>query len=230
MNWKIFWERQSKESGLDLMRQVGRTTAGGSLSPSILAAIALDIDQKLVLTAGDNLLDVCCGNGALTSILASKCRRAVGIDISQAHIEIAYREFCGTNLRYYQGDAGELSKVVPGVYTKILLYFSFQYFDTFRKGQQAIREMLAVLAPGGSILIGDVPELARLGCYYKSLPRRVAYRLLQFIGRSKMGKFWSYKQIDRICRALNVRATRLAQPTHLPYAHYRCDFLIRRCE
>jgi hypothetical protein len=118
---------------------------------------------------------------------------------------------------------------VKGAFPKVSLYFSFQYLDSFSKGQKAIREMLALLKPGGKILLGDVPDQQYLIRYYGGAFNSFRYyHVGNLLGRNDMGRFWSEKELQRICRESGVRCEWLAQPEWMPYAHYRSDCLISK--
>jgi len=54
---------------------------------------------------GDTILDIGCGNGALTFDLAKKAKKVVGIDISKNNIKIARNKYDSANIEYKVGDA-----------------------------------------------------------------------------------------------------------------------------
>jgi len=54
---------------------------------------------------GDKVLDIGCGNGALTYDVAKKAKKVVGIDFSERNISFAKEKFSGTNIQYICGNA-----------------------------------------------------------------------------------------------------------------------------
>jgi len=52
----------------------------------------------------DTVLDMGCGNGALTFDVAKKAKRIIGIDLSKKNIKIAKEKFSRENIEYIQGD------------------------------------------------------------------------------------------------------------------------------
>lgn len=54
---------------------------------------------------GDRVLDIGCGNGALTFDLAEKAEFVVGIDLSEKNIETAKKKYYAHNIKYVIGDA-----------------------------------------------------------------------------------------------------------------------------
>ena len=52
----------------------------------------------------DTVLDIGCGNGALTFDVAKKAKRIIGIDLSKKNIKIAKEKFSRENIEYIQGN------------------------------------------------------------------------------------------------------------------------------
>jgi len=57
------------------------------------------------VTPFDRILDVGCGNGALTNDLAHKVRLVVGIDLAQKNIDYAQKNYSADNITYICGNA-----------------------------------------------------------------------------------------------------------------------------
>lgn len=225
-NWKDFWNKIAANND-DLYKQVARTSKDNKpVNEEVLDLIAEHIKNKLDLKTTDILIDVCCGNGLITQRISSDCEKIIGIDISDILINNATKHCAGSNIYYIEAEALGLSKYVDLKADKILLYFSFQYFDSFRKGMAVIAEMLKVLKPGGKIFIGDIPNLEHLWEFYKTFKSRFYYLTGRLKGTNTMGKFWSCRELDEICKKYNVKGTYYEQPVHLPYDHYRFDYLI----
>ena len=87
MDWKQFWETKARSGGPAL--QVGRVIGGVVLDDAWMTKIAARIAIQLDLQQEDNLLDVCCGNGALSRALLPYCHHMVGVDFSENLIEQA---------------------------------------------------------------------------------------------------------------------------------------------
>lgn len=94
MNWKNFWETKALSGGPAL--QVGRVVSGKVLDDAWIARIAARIAVQLDLQKEDSLLDVCCGNGALSRALLPYCKQIVGVDFSENLIRQA-QNFEGDN-------------------------------------------------------------------------------------------------------------------------------------
>ncbi|MDX1418956.1 MAG: class I SAM-dependent methyltransferase [Rubricoccaceae bacterium] len=224
MDWQTFWDRLGETP--DAHQQVGRR-ADAPVSDELLDRIADDVAAKLDLRAEHTLLDVCCGNGLLTERLAARCARVTGADFSPVQIAEA-RKRDVPNATFVVADALRLGDTVDEPFDRVVCYFSFQYFDTYRKGEQALREMANRLAPGGVLLLGDVPDRARWGAFYTTPRSRLRARLATLRGTNPMGKFWSRRELDRLGRGLGLRGTPLSQPDDFLYAHYRFDYRFDR--
>ena len=120
--------------------QVKRTVGGKPVPPEQIAMILDAIRSGLGLSADDGLLDLCCGNGALTTHLFADCRGGLGVDYSEFLIGVARERFTRRpSERYRLGDALEYvrTETDPEDFTKVLCYGAFPYF-----GQDAARELL----------------------------------------------------------------------------------------
>ena len=114
----------------DYWGQVKRTVAGKPVSEAQIQLIVDAIRAGLQLQPDDRLLDLCCGNGALTTRIAEQCRGAVGVDFSAALIEVANRAFAGPSQAYHLGDVLEWVRAQPAPdpsFSVALCYGSFSY-------------------------------------------------------------------------------------------------------
>jgi len=55
----------------------------------------------------DLVLDIGCGNGALTYDLSKKAKRIIGIDLNKKNIKIAEEKYFAPNIKYIIGDVTE---------------------------------------------------------------------------------------------------------------------------
>lgn len=224
MDWQAFWDKKALHE--DPHVQVARTKGGKQSDKQELAKIAAYIKEKLELSKEDSLLDLCCGNGMLSKELSPFVKELLGVDFSEPHIEIARQRFIAPNVMFLRGDATQLTLITEKSFDKINLYFSFQYFDTYKLGELVVKEMAERLKAGGKILIGDVPDKERLAVFYPSLKSRLRYQLARIRGRDQMGKFWSEADMKKIAVNSGLRIQKLQQPADFLYQHYRSDYLL----
>jgi ubiquinone/menaquinone biosynthesis C-methylase UbiE len=105
--------------------------------------------QKYLRTKGRSLLDVGCGTGHHAGILA-KNYKVEGLDLDLAILSVARRKYPG--MRFHKGDMTnfKLSKKFDVV---VCLFSSIGYVRTKRRLEQAIRNMVQHLLPGGVLLV-----------------------------------------------------------------------------
>ena len=97
------------------------------------------------------LLDLCCGQGRHTNLLAQHGYQMVGIDRDPAALEKARRQASGSVV-YQQMDMRQL-ETLPGSFDAILsLWQSFGYFDE-ATNRDILRQMSAKLNPNGRLIL-----------------------------------------------------------------------------
>ncbi|MCE2787961.1 MAG: class I SAM-dependent DNA methyltransferase [Bacteroidota bacterium] len=226
MNWKEFWNKRANAA--DAWTQVGRISKEPDKQDEAMQKIAEHIAELLQLQKTNKVLDVCCGNGLLTSFVSGYCTSVTGVDFSEDLI--AQAKYHYPHLYFYNADVLNQHQLQNGAqhYDAIYLYYSFQYLESFDEGLQAIANLLPMLKPGGKLLIGDIPDRARFFVYYHSWSRLWQLFKQFLMNKNDMGKFWSEEEMHLICQKLNVKGSFLKQPPHLPHVHYRFDFLIEK--
>jgi len=220
MNWEAFWDQQAAAAKPEM--QVGRVYTGSQSAAQLQARIAAHIHQRLALETGDRLLDVCCGNGQLTRLLAKDTAYCLGVDFSEKLLALAKSEATAPNVHFSRATAFQLSGL-GRTFNKINLYFSFQYFEDYASGLQVLSEMNSLLEPGGRIFIGDTPDATRWSNYYNTPRKAVRYYYQKWRGTEAMGKFWHPKEFEKMAEWLGLELQILDEPADLPYAWYRFD-------
>ncbi len=221
MNWKDYWEHFAANTE-DEIAQVQRKKSN-EISDTVLHII-----KTLSILPDDMVLDVCCGNGLITKAVASHCHHITGIDHSPSFIAIANDKVSDNNIDFKVGDPLLYDEACRGAFDKIYLQFSLQYFDKKNQGEVLISNLLKYLKPNGIIFLGDVTDHNKLDVLYNTFSKKFFRLTSNLRGTNKMGKFWKKQELDAICKALKVKGAFIEQPNHLPYAHYRFDYLIKK--
>lgn len=220
MKWEHFWDTQATSS--DQAQQVGRISRHGKSLP--LTELANYIVQKIDLNPNDKLLDVCCGNGALSWLLAQNVGEFTGVDLSAKQIERARQMYPEGN---WQQLAAENLGALNKRYNKITLNFSFQYFTSNRQAMAVLRAMRLCASDDAQLLITDIPDVNFWHLYYPNTKSRLRWLFQKLTGKESMGKFWQQQKLAELCQKAGFEAVFIQQPDHFPYAWYRFDCLLR---
>src|ERR1700682_2302195 len=116
----------------------------------------------LALVSEALAIDVACGPGTFTRPLASRVRRAVGVDVTPAMIGKARAEAARagiTNIEFVTGDVYELP-FAGGVAGIVACGYAFHHME---EPARALAEMARVLRPGGRVAIADIIVAEGLG-------------------------------------------------------------------
>lgn len=224
MDWRALWDQNARKK--DKNEQVSRI-GKSRISDEELDRIAAYIANKIGLSSSDTLLDVCCGNGTITSRLVKYCRSATAVDFSEVQIKNAKTQNW-PNIHFVQGDALELARLVKGPFDHIVCHFSFQYFDSRAKGFKVLKNMSDLLRPGGSIFLGDIPDYHHKDRFFPLWEPRIRHEIRRILRREPMGKFWKKKSLDKLAGKLGLEGQAITQPDDFLYAHYRFDYLIHK--
>lgn len=223
--YRYFQEKAVNSDAHDYWGQVGRTVGGKAVDESQIALIVEAVAKGLDLAAGDVLLDLGCGNGALTDRFFARCGGGLGIDLSDNLIAIANRAFAVPPHRAYQaGDALELVETLNGPerFTKGLCYGSFMYFDD----QAAIR-LLTTLRQRCSAMsrlyLGNIPDSDRMAPFRQ----RDDYRPgMETDPQSPIGIWRTRAQISALAAAAGWKASFDQMPDGFYAATYRFDAIL----
>lgn len=177
----------------------------------------------LSIAKNDRILDVCCGSGLITRELSKIADYVVGIDFSQTMLGWA-KNGISSKLNYCLADAVEIP-FKDHIFDKALLYYSFQYLN-IQQGWLAISELSRTVKVSGVILIGDIPDRRKLMHYHRGLRERLGWLRLSLLRKDPMGRWWHPKELDKFCRKLGLSGKEIPQPSWLPHASYRFDYLI----
>lgn len=85
---------------------------GERYCPRIRGEIALEHYLRYALAAsiagGRDVLDIACGEGYGSFLLAGRARSVVGVDVSREAVDHAAASYAAENLRYIEGDAAAI--------------------------------------------------------------------------------------------------------------------------
>ncbi|MDA1257840.1 MAG: hypothetical protein O3C10_08370 [Chloroflexi bacterium] len=134
----------------------------GGLSPDLADRIADDIAQKLELNPDDTLLDYGSGPGVITRRLAQRVARTTASDTPISILERG--RTAGGEIDWVELDPGATDPPwTTGSFTKVLSYNNARTYSTHQELRGPIDTLCAAVAPGGTVLFGDIPDRERTG-------------------------------------------------------------------
>jgi len=229
MDWKSYWNQFPNQFAKEeFLKQVGKTVQGQPISEAQVSMLISDFVQKLELEPNDFVLDLCCGNGLITSIIANKCDVILGVDFSAPLIEIAQEYHQCVNTSYFNLSVLDITTEnlhISKLFTKIYMYEALQYFreDQF---QQMIERLLAISSEKPTMLFTSVPDESKLWDFYNTPERRRDYEMRKSNGTEAIGTWWKKSSIQQVCSQFGLQCKFLPQPDFLHTAHYRFDVRI----
>jgi len=128
--------------------------------------IIRDIHKKLNIQGGNSLLDIGCGFGNIT-IHFLEYAKNYNIELTLLDIDSVIERiksdnrFDTENVNLIKGTfPGEMSTSIDNKFNNILVYSVLHYTD---HPELFIEKAVSFLEPGGTLLIGDLPNINRMG-------------------------------------------------------------------
>jgi SAM-dependent methyltransferase len=211
----------------DYWGQVRRTVRGVPVGEDQIQMIVDAIVGALELQPTDAVLDLACGNGALSRYLYPLCSTLLGVDFSEYLISVAKDNFeDAPRFSYICDDAAHYvgAESDPGRFTKVLCYGSFSFFPP-----EVTRSVLTGLAERfinvEGVFIGNLPDrdLARL-FYDNGLPDATVLE----DHTEQIGTWRSQAEFAQLAAECGWHATFTRMPDDFFARLYRYDVLLTR--
>ncbi|WNV05355.1 glycosyltransferase [Candidatus Methylospira mobilis] len=117
--------------------------------------------QACGIVAGKIALDIACGEGYGSAILANKASQVIGVDIARDAVQHARKRYKKENLKYMVGSCAEIP--LPDASVDVVV--SFETIEHHDQHDRMIQEIKRVLRPDGVLLISNPDK------YYYSIER-----------------------------------------------------------
>jgi len=208
-------------------KQVRRTVNGEPISDVQIRLIVNAVVTGLSLTKTDVVIDLACGNGALSSYLFDKCAGLIGVDISPYLIEIAQKNFSqAPNYSFHAEDA--VSFVLQGgdtsTFTKALFYGAFQYFS--RKDGAIILKALNERFPEvARVFIGNLPNRQHADRFFGDVhPTETELNDHE----ARLGVWYRPEEFKTLAQAAGWHASCSSMPAEFAASDHRFDVTLER--
>ncbi len=210
----------------DYWGQVRRTVNGQPISAEQIELIVESMGEALELGSTDRLLDLCCGNGALTSRWFARCAGGIGVDNSEPLIQVAQADFAKPPREQYllasvldfaraPGGFGDVNEI-----EKAICFASVQYLP-----RELVRIWLADLRRSmpklRRLVLGNLPDRERIGGFAKQ-----GTELPLDDPESALGCWWSQEELTLLAQRAGYRCHIQAPPEAFYAAHYRFDAIL----
>lgn len=149
--WKIIWDRHVETYSKELTRENNFLFPLSNLERQRYVVDTMRFNNK------DVFLDIGCGAGHVLKAVSDTVKEGWGIDISPRMVAFTQKSL--QDLKNIQIKVGNITDLPfeNNTFTKILCYGVIHYVPG-REFGRAINELHRVTAPGGRILIGDIPK------------------------------------------------------------------------
>lgn len=152
----------------DFWGQVKRTVQDRPVSEEQIQLIVDAMIERLRLQANDVLLDLACGNGALSVRLFDRCKGFLGVDLSGYLISVAQEYFerkPGYCFLCSDGTAYLCSEPEPERFTKVACYGAVACFsdDQLRDSLMLLNQRFTNVS---RVFIGNAPDKDRAHLFY----------------------------------------------------------------
>jgi len=211
----------------DFWGQVSRTVKGVPVDQKQIDMIVEAIQKGLDLSSDDVLLDLGCGNGALSKYFFNHCVAFRGIDFSEYSIQIAKKNFEIKNSHIFtEDDAVHFVKTdtEPERYTKVLCYGAFSYFseDVARRLLVTINQLYINVR---RVYIGNLPDKDLYSLFFTS--DKPCNPDLDD-PNSAIGIWRSINEFSWLASETGWQVEFIRMPEEFYSSHYRYDVLLRR--
>ena len=225
--WKTLWEEHARfASAQHPQCQVMRTLNKKPVTGTALVMLLRDVEKKMAIRPGDEILDLCCGNGWITTHLASKCKHVTGVDFAQGLIDQIHADRYG-NISTVTADIREVD-FEEGSFDRAIIYASIQYLS-HREACSLIESVARWLRDGGFFFIGDVPDRGRMWNFFDTPERRRVYFDSVKNEEPILGTWFDPQWLVAAAEHCGFEAEIRLQPDQLPNSHYRFDLKATRC-
>ncbi|MFT6343379.1 MAG: hypothetical protein ACJA0H_000829 [Francisellaceae bacterium] len=211
----------------DFWGQVKRTVNGESVSDDQINMIVQASTNSLELNENDTLLDLCCGNGALSDRLFAHCNGGLGVDFSEHLVAIANKYFSKpANREFVVSDVIKFCQQVKQAenFTKAICYGSFSYLEE-DKAELLLVQLYKSFSNVKYFYIGNCPDKALSDKFFEQ-GNDIAYVLND--PSSAIGIWRTKEEFCVLANRTGWKITFRKMPDLYYAAHYRYDVLLSR--
>jgi SAM-dependent methyltransferase len=103
---------------------------------------------------GDRAVDLGCGAGGLTALLADRYAEVLAVDLSGPMVELARRRRPAPNVRYEQRDLRDVAPDTDGRFDLVLCAYALHHVEM----DSTLHRIRSLVRPGGQVLVVDMVD------------------------------------------------------------------------
>jgi len=217
-----YTERPKQFEREDFWRQVRRTINGKPVEESQIQLIVGQIGSVLSLDSSDRLLDIGCGNGALSARLEPRIGELLGVDLSEYLIEIAVEHFSTPKMSFEQKRVEEvIGQISFRRFNKGLLYGVSSFLD-----DETITRMVEWFfdQKKAALMFGNVRDRNFAAEFYGSEPDMMELDNVE----TSMGKWRTREWFEQLTTGRGLKVEFFKMPDEFYAAKYYFDVLITK--
>lgn len=228
--WKKYWASRPKNPNgalHDALIQVGKTRFGNPISLKQLSLLSKHIVEALGLCETDVALDLGCGNGLVTRMMASYVSQTIGVDYSSCLLATAREHFGGSNIVYTRLDLRNPRKF--SLPSNVTCAWSIEVVQNLCPEDllHLLEWLHQGLGPEFRLLLSGIPDYRKIRSFYNTPEQWEFYQRRKKAGEEHIGYWWKREEIMRCADRVGMRVTFLDLPSEYYTAHYRFDALLR---
>lgn len=112
--------------------------------------------ERELPAAGARAVDLGCGSGRFTGLLADRCRQVLAVDIAEREVAIAQAKRARPNIEYRVGSLLDLSPEKDGRFDVVLSVNTLFHLFAEHDVDAVLRHVRSLVAPGGAAVIVDI--------------------------------------------------------------------------
>tara|TARA_A100001388_G_scaffold276779_1_gene265547 strand:+ start:88 stop:780 length:693 start_codon:yes stop_codon:yes gene_type:complete len=222
-NHNSFAKTKDKE---DFWGQIRRTVNGKNVSEEQIALLVKSIITNLNLNKKDNVIDLACGNGALSSKVGNFCNKIYGVDNSEYMISVAKEYFESNNILFELSEIITFLKKFPykTSINKVLCYGSFSFFNE-NLSNNILRIISEIYPSVKTIFIGNLPDISKHEKFFSK------YKPLDLDlkdNNTVIGIWRSKNEFKDLCLSNGWQVSFKNMPKGFYSADYRFDAILSR--
>lgn len=168
----------------------------------------------------DVVLDLGGGNGRVSGMLFKTCRRLVVVDLCRPEgaLQSAFvvADMCAPPFR-------------AGAFTKLFSYSTFPHLGSTTAALNMLQAWDTLLAPGGLLFIGDIPDRSKRGTMLmRGISRLPSPNGVKYYAAVSLISVFSRTKLKSYLESIGYEVTVLDQPTTRRFHRERFDLLARK--